>query len=145
MIIAEATAETVATPATLFAIWGDMASWPEWNADTAWVRLDGPFAEGATGRLKPKGGPAVRFEVTRLTDTEFVDVSRLLGATLTFAHTVVPAGAGRVTVTVRVELDGPLRRLWHLVLGRDVAASVAPDLAALIARAEAVDAAVGRA
>ena len=40
MILAEATAETVATPATLFAIWGEMESWPEWNADTAWVRLD---------------------------------------------------------------------------------------------------------
>ncbi|MEV0059737.1 SRPBCC family protein [Nocardia sp. NPDC050718] len=146
MILAEASAETVAAPATLFAIWGEMESWPEWNADTAWVRLDGPFEQGATGKLKPKGGPAVRFEVAKLTATEFDDVSRLLGARLTFAHTVTPVADGRVSVGVRVELTGPLRPLWNLILGADIAKSVRPDLAALIARAEARDAATaGRA
>lgn len=40
-----------------FERWADMSTWPQWNTDTEWVRLDGPFRTGATGRLKPKGGP----------------------------------------------------------------------------------------
>ena len=53
-----------------------MASWPEWNADTEWVRLDGPFAAGSTGVLKPGGGPRVKFVIqTLVPDREFVDVS----------------------------------------------------------------------
>jgi hypothetical protein len=34
-----------------------MATWPEWNLDTEWVRLDGPFAAGSTGRLQPAAAP----------------------------------------------------------------------------------------
>ncbi|MDX6436655.1 MAG: hypothetical protein QOK34_1489, partial [Gaiellaceae bacterium] len=49
--IAEAKATSSAPPAAFFARWADMATWPEWNTDTEWVRLDGPFAAGSTGVL----------------------------------------------------------------------------------------------
>ena len=79
--LAVASAATSAAPATIFARWADMATWPTWNLDTEWVRLDGPFATGSTGSLKPKGGPKVRFVIERLVpEREFVDVSLLLGA-----------------------------------------------------------------
>lgn len=57
-----------APPSAFFARWADMATWPEWNLDTEWVRVDGPFAQGATGTLKPKGGPKVAFVVEALVD-----------------------------------------------------------------------------
>ncbi|MEU1957512.1 SRPBCC family protein [Nocardia sp. NPDC019255] len=136
-IIASAHAISSAPPTAFFARWADVATWPEWNTDTEWVRLDGPFAEGATGTLRPKGGPKVRFVVARLTDREFVDVSRLFGARLTFAHEVAVAD-GRTTVTVTVSIDGPLRVLWTKILGADLAKSVQPDLDALVAVAEGV-------
>src|SRR5690242_12635346 len=91
-----------------FERWADMATWPEWNTDTEWVRLDGPFRAGATGKLKPKGGPVTRFVVAELVPgREFTDVSLLLGARLTFRHLVSVEG-GRTTVEVRVTLGGPL-------------------------------------
>ncbi|ASF12046.1 hypothetical protein NBRGN_105_00190 [Nocardia brasiliensis NBRC 14402] len=136
-ILATATATSSAAPAVFFARWADTATWPEWNTDTEWVRLDGPFTQGATGTLKPKGGPKVRFVVERLTDTEFVDVSRLFGATLTFAH-VVAVADGRTTVRVTVSIEGPLRRLWIAILGGGVTKSVQPDLDALVEVAERV-------
>ncbi|WP_067817686.1 hypothetical protein [Nocardia inohanensis] len=135
-IIAEATATSTAAPETFFEIWGDMAAWPEWNQDTEWVRLDGPFVQGATGTLKPKGGPKVPFIVEKLTDTEFVDVSKLIGARLVFAHQVTVGEL--TTVTVRVSIEGPLRWFWNQVMGGDIAKSVAPDLAGLIKVAEGV-------
>ncbi|MET9286951.1 SRPBCC family protein [Nocardia beijingensis] len=136
-IIATAHAISSAPPTAFFARWADVATWPEWNTDTEWVRLDGPFAEGATGTLRPKGGPKVRFVVARLTDREFMDVSRLFGARLTFVHEVAVVD-GRTTVTVTVSIDGPLRVLWTKILGADLAKSVQPDLDALVAVAEGV-------
>ncbi|MFI6040762.1 SRPBCC family protein [Nocardia sp. NPDC051321] len=136
-IIATAQASSTAPAAAFFAKWADMATWPEWNNDTEWVRLDGPFVQGATGTLKPKGGPKVPFVVERLNDTEFVDVSALIGARLAFDHQITEAD-GRTTISVTVSIDGPLRWLWTKVMGGDLATSVRTDLDALIAAAEGV-------
>ena len=126
-----------AAPSAIFARWADMETWPEWNADTEWVRLDGPFAAGSTGVLKPKGGPKVKFRIERLVpETEFVDVSLLPGARLTFAHRVTPNLAGGCTIDVTISISGPLRRLWSRVLGDDFRRSAQPDLDRLVAAAE---------
>jgi len=131
---------STAAPEAFFLRWADLATWPQWNLDTEWVRLDGPFAEGATGRLKPKGGPQVAFVVERLVPgREFVDVSFLLGARLVFDHQVRAADDGRTHVSVGVRLTGPLAPLWRLVLGKGIAASLQGDLDRLAAAAEATD------
>ena len=137
--IANATVTSSAAPSAFFAEWADMASWPEWNLDTEWVRLDGPFVEGATGELKPKGGPKVRFVVARLVDgEEFTDVSTLLGARLTFRH-LVSVVEGLTTVAVEATLEGPLAPVWRLILGKGVRESMQPDLERLVERAESAD------
>jgi hypothetical protein len=133
--IATASVTSSAPPAAFFAKWADMATWPEWNLDTEWVRLDGPFAPGATGVLKPKGGPKVPFVVAELGPDRFVDVSRLLGARLTFDHRVTAAD-GATTVSVAVTLQGPLAFAWRLILGKGIAASAQPDLDRLAGCAE---------
>lgn len=134
--IASATITSTASPSAFFSEWADMASWPEWNLDTEWVRLDGAFAEGATGTLKPKGGPKVPFVVARLVDgEEFTDVSRLIGARLTFRH-LVAVDDGRTTVSVEVSMTGPLAPVWRLILGKDLRSSLLPDLERLALRAE---------
>ncbi|WP_042425917.1 SRPBCC family protein [Streptacidiphilus anmyonensis] len=129
-----------AAPAAFFGRWADMATWPEWNADTEWVRLDGPFAPGGTGVLKPKGGPRTKFVITELTDRVFVDVSLLVGARLTFRHAIEPTRDGGSEVSVTVTLSGPLARVWNLVLGKGIAQSLDRDLAALARAAESAGA-----
>src|SRR3954447_9077920 len=141
--IAHASVTSSAPPAAFFAQWADMATWPEWNLDTEWVRLDGPFVEGATGELKPRGGPKVRFVVGRLVDgEEFTDVSTLLGARLTFRR-LVDAEPGRTTVSVEATLTGPLAPLWRLVLGKGVRESMQPDLDRLPGRGGGATGGVG--
>ena len=138
--IATGKVSSSAPPAAFFARWADMATWPEWNLDTEWVRLDGPFTQGATGTLKPRGGPKVRFVVESLVqDKEFVDVSRLVGARLIFAHQVTETAGGGCTVCVQVSLGGPLAWLWNRILGKGLRASVQPDLERLAHVAEAAD------
>src|SRR3954453_18238473 len=133
--LATASATSTASSAAFFARWADMATWPEWNADTEWVRLDGPFVTGATGVLKPKGGPKVKFVVQSLTDSEFIDVSSLVGAKLTFAHHVSQSPEG-TRVDVAVSLTGPLAPVWNLIMGKGLKASLQRDLDALVAAAE---------
>lgn len=136
--VATAHVSSTAPPAAFFDRWADMGTWPEWNLDTEWVRLDGPFTEGATGTLKPKGGPKVRFVVeTLVPDRVFVDVSRLTGARLTFAHHVTPSAGGGCTVQVRISMSGPLDRLWKLILGNGLRQSAQADLERLAGVAEA--------
>jgi uncharacterized membrane protein len=129
---------STAPPAAFFERWADMATWPEWNLDVEWVRLDGQFAQGATGTLKPKGGPKTRFVVESLVqDKEFVDVSRLAGARLTFAHHVTEAAGGGCTVQVQISMSGPLAWLWERLLGKGLRTSVQSDLERLARIAEA--------
>jgi hypothetical protein len=133
--LGRASATSTTSPAAIFARWADMATWPEWNADTEWVRLDGPFVEGATGVLKPKGGPKVKFVVATLTDTDFVDVSKLLGARLTFNHHIVRTAQGS-RIDVEVTLTGVLAPVWNLVLGKGIRTSLQRDLDLLVLTAQ---------
>src|SRR3954454_15762055 len=109
--IASASITSSAPAGAFFARWADMATWPEWNADTEWVRLDGPFATGSAGTLKPKGGPKVKFTIAQLDpERRFVDVSHLVGAKLTFDHVVEPKAEG-CDIRVAVTMAGPLARV----------------------------------
>ncbi|MCW2539224.1 MAG: hypothetical protein JWN95_949 [Frankiales bacterium] len=135
--IATAHVASTAPAGAFFERWADMASWPEWNLDTQWVRLDGPFREGATGTLKPKGGPKVRFKVgTLIPDRQFVDVSHLIGARLTFSHEVMSTPDGGCMVDVHVSMRGPLAFMWDRLLGSGLRSSVQPDLERLARLAE---------
>lgn len=135
--IATAQVRSSAAPAAFFARWADMATWPEWNTDTEWVRLDGPFQTGSTGQLKPKGGPKVRFVLDSVVPgREFVDVSLLLGARLTFRHDVSTSESGATQVDVVISITGPLAPVWKLVLAKGFRATAQPDLDRLAAVCE---------
>ena len=137
MTIGTAQITSTATPSAFFARWADVATWPEWNADTEWVRLDGPFEAGSTGVLKPKGGPKTKFVITELSEDRFVDVSALPGARMTFSHFVEATPDAGTKVRVTVTLAGPLSHLWNLILGKGIKATLQRDLENLQAVAEA--------
>jgi hypothetical protein len=134
---ANAEATSTAAPERFFEIWADMATWPEWNADTEWVRLDGPFQTGATGVLKPKGGPKTKFTVASMVPgREFVDVSHLMGAELTFNNQVTKLPTGGTRVSVTISFTGPMAWLWKRIIGGGMKATVQKDLDSLVAVAE---------
>lgn len=134
--IATAAATSTAPMSAFLARWADMATWPDWNLDTEWVRLDGPFETGATGTLKPKGGPKVRFTVTRLDDEAFVDVSSMPGAKVIFDHRFARTDDGGTRIDVTVDITGPLALVWRTILGGGFAKTLQPDLDRLVATAE---------
>ena len=135
-LIAEAFARTTASPSAVFAQWADTATWPEWDAGTEWVHLDGEFAEGARGVLKPRGGPKVSFVIDRLVpEHQFVDTTSLLGARLTFHHEVSAHEEGGSGIHVAISMVGPLRRVWARILGTGLRRDLQPSLDQLAHRA----------
>lgn len=135
-IVAEASATSTAPADAFFAKWADVATWPEWNTDIEWARLDGAFAEGVTGKVKTSSGPAAKYTITRLTSTEYVEVAAMPLASLSSAYTLGTNDAGLTTISVRIGMDGPLRWLWAKIMGAKLAKAAAPDLEKLVAAAE---------
>ena len=135
--LVSAHATSSAPPSAFFERWADMDTWPEWDEAVAWARLDGPFAAGSTGVLKPKGGPKVSFVIETLVEgVEFTDVSSMPGARLRIRHLV--SVEGRATrVDVDVSIEGPLAWLWRRAIGKGIASSAPVGLATLVTVAEA--------
>ncbi|MHB1173179.1 MAG: SRPBCC family protein [Lacisediminihabitans sp.] len=130
--LASAHAVSSAPASKFFARWIDHATWGEWSPDTEWVRLNGGVVHGATGILKPAGGPRTRFFISRLdADRAYDDTSLLWGARLVFSHDAAPTDEG-TALDVRVTISGPLSRLWARILGKGFATSAQEDLDRLV-------------
>ncbi|MHB8189352.1 MAG: SRPBCC family protein [Ferrimicrobium sp.] len=139
ILIISAQAMSSASPQTFFDRWADMATWPEWNSDIEWARLEGTFAEGSLGVIKPKKGPKTKFVIQQLDlGRAYVDVSRLPGARLTFSHLVSDRVEGGCTIDVAITLDGPLARIWNLILAKGFRATTQVDLDRLVEVVELV-------
>ena len=126
-----------ATPARVFALWADAAGWPRWDPDLETASLDGPFARGSRGTLKPRGGPRTRIELVDVVEPEsFTAVSRLPGCRMVFEHRVssLPGGC-RVTHAVRFE--GPLAFAFRRLIGPSIRRGLPGTMNGLKAAAEA--------
>jgi hypothetical protein len=120
--------ESMPTPATAAQIWRKWAQvedWPAWDRDLLWARLDGPFAAGSSGRMKPAAGPAVRFVLTRVVEgREFVDRGRLPLTRLEFRHVYEPDAQGGGRILHQVTMTGLLAPVFARLVGRRIKAGL---------------------
>jgi uncharacterized protein YndB with AHSA1/START domain len=130
--------ETSASPAAVWKVWSDAATWPEWNPDVQSMTIDGPFAAGSTGTMKTKQGTrqiqlsdvvpgrSFRLETTVIPLTRFA-----------FECQVVAGPAGKTTISQAVRVGGPLGGLVGGMMGRQIADTFPPLLQGLARKAEA--------
>ena len=124
MWVARATAETTATPDAVWELWTDVERWKEWDRHVLWSRLDGPFAPGSKGEIKPAAGPKASFVLTEVVpERRFTDCLRLPFATLEYQHELTPVAEGW-RITHRVQINGPLAFLFNRIIGRTIAAEL---------------------
>ena len=136
MILAQTTQQTKATPEAIFKLWADINDWATYDQGIEWTKLDEPFRVGSHYTLKPKGGPKVRATILEIEpNKKFVDVSQLPGAKMRLDH-IITQQDGRATVTITMELSGPMTWLWAKILGKDQQAELEQSTAGLIAKAE---------
>ncbi len=97
----------------IWAVWSDAERWSEWNSGVRSATLDGPFAAGTKGRLKPASGPAGSIEIVELEpNVVWVTVTRLPGAQFRLEHRLDDGTDGQVRVTYRAQLGGRLAPLY---------------------------------
>ncbi len=137
-LVISARTTSAVPPSAFFDRWADMATWPEWSTDVEWARLEGPFAVGTTGVLKPRKGPKTKFVIEHLDpDRAYVDVPRLHGARLASGHLVTTHPGGGCSIDVTISMSGPLAWLWTLLLAKGFGETTQSDLYQLGAVVEA--------
>jgi len=136
-LVLEGSVAVLAPPSRVFALWSDAAGWPSWDPDLSDASLDGPFAAGSRGSLKPVSGPRTRIELTEVeADRGFEAVARLPLCRLRFVHRVEPVGSG-CRVSHSVHFSGPFAVLFRQLIGPSMQRGLPGTLAGLKAAAEA--------
>ena len=131
----EHTVETPASADAVYALYADVAGWPAWDESVDLAELDGPFAAGTTGRLRPAGLETLPFTlVWAEVGRGFTDETPFMGHLLRFVHLLEAAAGGGTRITHRVEIDGPAAA----EMGPNVASDLPEAMAALVAAAERV-------
>lgn len=129
MYLFECEATFHAEPAEVWAVWTDVARWPEWDVSKEMARLDGPFEAGARGWAKQRGNLGGSFTITKVEDgRRFVSECPVPLGKVIFDHLLEPVAGGGVRVIKRVEVQGgsgPLMRLLAPRMRRDVNESFA--------------------
>ena len=132
--------ETTASPASVWRLWSDAATWPEWNADIERIETSGPFAAGATISMTPIGQDTVELRIAEASEPRlFVDEADLGDVLVKTFHRVDSLGEGRSMVTYRMEISGPAADTVGPELGPRISEDFPETLAALTERAEAMD------
>ncbi|MBM9509007.1 SRPBCC family protein [Actinacidiphila acididurans] len=104
-------------PAEVYAVLGDVESWPQWLPTVTSVRRTEPGDGGGPGpsgafRVKQPRLPVATWRVTRAAAPyTFTWVNARGGVTVTAGHVIEPDGAGGSRVTLTIDQSGPLRRL----------------------------------
>ena len=128
MYLFECEATFHAEPAAVWALWTDVARWPEWDVSKEMARLDGPFQPGTRGWAKQRGNLGGSFTITTVEEgRRWVSVCPLPGGSVVFDHVLEPVGEGSVRVVKKVEVHGsswPLVRLFAPRMRRDIAQSL---------------------
>jgi hypothetical protein len=132
----EYTSRTDGSRGDVWSLWSDVSTWPSWDAGVERVEIDGPFAAGSRGRLKPAGSPSVRYRLTSaVPESGFADETRLPLARMVFEHELADAPGGGTLITHRATISGPLTPLWRRVIGRGLARDLPDTVRSLAARA----------
>ena len=140
----EASIDVAADPATAFAVHADVEGWTRWDPTLEAAELDGPFAAGTRGWLKPAGAPRTRIEIVEVdAPASFAVVARLPLCRMRFEHELVPIEIG-TRVRHRVSFSGPLAAVFARLVGPGIERDLPATLAGLKAAAESVEDPSGR-
>jgi hypothetical protein len=138
MLIIEHTVETTALPSAIWQVWQDVSNWNTWDPGIECSTINGPFQEGTTGTLKPKGGPLVHTKLTRVEPMKsFVDEAKLPLTRIIVTHSLTES-AGKTFVTHHIEMKGFLSFVFAFLIGRDMKKHLPQEMMAMVKKAESL-------
>jgi len=125
-------------PSQIWKIWSDINNRPQWDLDTEWAELKGPFVKGAIFHFKPKGGPKLSMQITECIPNEcFTDCFKIPFARLYGIHQMESTNEGLKIIT-SIKVVGVLGWLLRKIVAEKVAAEVPEQTAMLIKLASTI-------
>lgn len=115
--------ETDATPEQIWSLWENVDTWPLWDKEVSWVKLNGPFLLGTQGQMKPVDGPKVNFMLIEVEkNTKFTDRAKLPLTTMDFSHIYhISNSTGRkASIQHSVEMKGFFAPIFGFIIGRKI-------------------------
>lgn len=112
-------------PSQIWKIWSDIPNRPAWDDDTEWAKVDGPFENGSTITMKPKGWPkTVNMKIIECTPNQsFTDYTKFLLAGLYGTHQMEKTDKG-LKLTTTIKVVGPLSWVWRKIVADEIVATL---------------------
>ena len=127
--------EAEVSAAAIWALYDDVTTWPEWDAEAEVITRDGPFESGATGTMTFKGQEPLCYRLAKVEPLrEFVDETPVGDIVVRVSHRLEALGAGRLRITYTADLDGP-REQTHVV-GPAITSDFPVTMASLVSHAQ---------
>lgn len=100
--------EATVPSSSAWRFWTDVSNWERVEGESVeWIRLDGPFVEGAVGATKMPGQPPDRWRIAKLDPGVSATVEVALdGAVLSIETRFEAPAAERTVITQSMELSG---------------------------------------
>ena len=116
-------------------VWTDVNQWHTWQDDIDYARLEGEFKSGNSIKFRPRGGPDINIELSRVEPASvFVDVTRFLLAKMVDSHELIEHGDA-LEIRTTLTLQGPLSFLWRKLVVENIARDLPAQTDRLIAKA----------
>lgn len=131
----EHSVETEAPADAVFALFRDVAGWPDWNAGVARMELDGPFLAGTAGTMTLPDGEVMTSKLTWVEEGRgFEDETTVPdpGVVVRVRHSLESLADGGTRISYRCTVEGPSAA----GVGPMVIADFPEVMTALSARAE---------
>jgi uncharacterized protein YndB with AHSA1/START domain len=129
---------TAASPASVWSLWSVPNNWSRWNSGIRSAEVDGPVADGTTGKMTTNRGSthAVRFHDVVAGRKFSMSMDGPPLTTITFSCEITPDGTGS-TIAQHVAFSGALGFIFGPMLGNEMAKHFVPVLDDLAKAAEA--------
>lgn len=115
----------------VWAVWSDLASYPEWDPREEINRPNGPLAAGTTGVFKQRDRGAGSYVITAVEPgTGWTTQTSLPGGRLVIDHQL-EAGADSVMVRKTYTVEGPMALAFRWFFAKDIRAQMPGSFAAL--------------
>ena len=124
-------------PAAIYTVYQNVSDWPIWDPETEAAALDGEFAVGSEGKVKPKGAPVSKITLTEVTpDKSFTVECNLPLCKMLFIHELNEIDEGTEVVN-QVVFTGLLAPIFGRLIGKGIEKSIPDSLKGLKGYVEA--------
>ena len=109
----------ISNKSKLWQIYTDVKNWKSWDIELEWSSLDVDFLENATGYLKSKGSPKIKFTLKNVINhSRFDIICPIPFGQLVIEHYIEDISENQIKFTHFVYFTGVLASVFDFLLGK---------------------------